>query len=580
MKSLSILFPFLLLLGCSETITGKKECSKCKPKILSIRRSGPLSVEMKTPKSTSAQEKEVTFKSRTFLEPEEAIRDFPYETITLQRLNRFIGPFEYNYFKDIQIVLDKDGAEWCYNNYFQSVPNKNLYARYYRYSRSQGKHIVPTTNTPGSDGAPPRPGAQTDNIPDSQNAQGVLLELKSIHYSSRFGGSVKLLFEMIEEYYYEFRFEPYLYDLSFLEVSIYVVPLADSLNPRLRTSSEGYTYYPQPTAGGVFMEYKPQIKAAYVLNYPDTELGEIPSPPSDDTGTWQPPEPTGCSLVPEYQLAKASQKLDESLAKWQVIHKSDVAASYYPSDLGAIGAEAISFVYGFLHTLHNESIPNALMIPTRITIGDNTFELQTVEGEFYFQISCRVTDITNEYATVTSHDTSARFLLNWTHDLMSPDESWLRVEAATSTGARLAHSAELVENAKTRWVSIGMWAWNQVKDLNPEDIGDSEHPGELMLRVNVVNPSIGEHKTPLYEDDPFAVTNWLPCLPDPIPLDWYIPVFRSTGKRSIEDFYNEIMSGVISDSRYGLQTVCVSHHGEYTLDFSVQLFVFTKIREP
>jgi hypothetical protein len=213
------------------------------------------------------------------------------------------GPFAFDEFEQIQILLHKDATTWYYNSYFDQVPDPRIYARYYQYDSATQMHEVPSgpsVRTPSPDGAgtaqdPRRAGAETGGIPGDQGPQGILMTLKSVHYSSRYGGSVRLVFEMEEDYYYEFRFEPFVYGLSTLELSVYVVPLAKCLNPLSSQISGEGRKYPRPQAGGVFLEYGPEVKATYVLVYPDTELGKTPSPPAGAPAGWSPPKRVGAA---------------------------------------------------------------------------------------------------------------------------------------------------------------------------------------------------------------------------------------------------------------------------------------------
>lgn len=304
--------------------------------------------------------------------------------------NIWNGPFSLDEFSEIQILLQGEVARWYYNSYFDLAADADLYARYFLFNTPAGQHQVPSgpdAQTPSPDGAgtaqdPKRPGAETGEVPAEQGPQGILMTLKSVHYSSRYGGSVRLVFEMSEDYFYELRFDPYVYDLSSLNLSVYVVPSAEALNPLSTQSTDGGIYYPRPTAGGVFLEYRPEVKAAYALIYPNTELGGTPSPPEGATADWSPPEPIGMAAAPDHLAPAWSEHLADLLTRWQVEHQS--AGSYDPP---------LSFVYGLLHHFLTDALPNETARPTRISITDNDLDLHTRQGEFSFSVSCQVSDL-------------------------------------------------------------------------------------------------------------------------------------------------------------------------------------------
>lgn len=292
--------------------------------------------------------------------------------------SRWTGPFlksDFPEFSNIQLLLNGNKAQWYYNNYWNAVI-RELYARYYDFSSIAGHTLPDPSPTPSA-----RLGVGTGKIPQGQGAHGILLELAGIYYTSFFGGSLKLVFENVEDDYYEFRIDPYVYDLRHLELHVFFVPLAARLHPPGQIRDSGLIRYPPNVGpqvhGGVFHNFKKSVKGIYALKYPDTELFHTP-PPKTNPYTLRPI--TYQRNKVEYETA--IKHLNTFLLDWNLTHhslKTDIAP--------------VSFGYGFLHQLHQDSINTPMIRPRRISIRDNDFDLATEQGEFSFGLSAQVTDL-------------------------------------------------------------------------------------------------------------------------------------------------------------------------------------------
>lgn len=311
--------------------------------------------------------------------------DQPQRGVAYQTVSRFTGPFFLREFEEIQVVLNKNQGEWYYNDYFSKV-DPAIYRKYYwpanlgDPTRSADAHKFPATPSPENPTSPglppPRPGGATGPPPSDNGAHGVLMTLKSIHYSSRYGGSVKLVFDMEEEHFYEFRFAPYLYDLPGLKMNVHVVPVAILLNPSPIPPAGNLTLR-GPYTVDVFVEFElPEHFNSYVEAYEDGQGDPV------DLGKECPSGGTtvGIGPVPPEKLADARNHLFEKL----------VAYGGLLAD--SMKLKANCFTYGFLHDLHKDTISTEAIRPDRISISDNHFELVTHQGEPVFSIRFRITD--------------------------------------------------------------------------------------------------------------------------------------------------------------------------------------------
>jgi hypothetical protein len=179
---------------------------------------------------------------------------------------RYFGPFhheDFAQFDQVQILLDGEACTWYYNEYFNllSPDQQHIYKMYYRTGWGSGTSVDSTVLPSGP---PPShtyvPGGGHVPISGTANrylsAKPILLSLNRIEYSSRYGGSVKLVFSLADippvtvepphpdDFEFEFKakvrtnpgetspeFDDYLFDVKELEISIFVWPAPGNFNP-------------------------------------------------------------------------------------------------------------------------------------------------------------------------------------------------------------------------------------------------------------------------------------------------------------------------------------------------------------
>jgi hypothetical protein len=346
-----------------------------------IRQTGPLRVRAIEP-----EEVEIAVGVPTAPTPQLAeIPDQITVGVAYQTISRFTGPFSPAEFEEIQIFLAASAGTWYYNEFFNRV-DADIYRKYYwpaglgDPSNTADANRFPSTPppenpaTPGTN--PQRAGAGTGPPPAANGADGILLTLKSAHYSRRYGGSVLLVFGMEEEHAYEFRFDRYLYDMPELEMLVYVVPIAYLLNPT-PMPPPNYRRLIGPLAVAISVEFSlPEDYESYELVCEDaTGVLVPPEQPCPANGT-----SLGISPVPVYRQTEARNYLAENLQSYS----GDLAAN--------MRLHASCFGYGFLHSLHAATLTSEAVRPDRIAISDDHFELVTHNGEPVFSIMYRVTD--------------------------------------------------------------------------------------------------------------------------------------------------------------------------------------------
>ncbi|MHA2337729.1 MAG: rubredoxin-like domain-containing protein, partial [Candidatus Hodarchaeales archaeon] len=315
--------------------------------------------------------------------------------------NRFIGPFTNTEFAEIKVLLHNKGlgapvpigkcfAYWYFNEFFLNTSNAHLYKRYF--DRRDGEHKFPENNaTPSLDGTgtfpnqpdPRRPGGQTGGFPSEDGAQGILLTLKSVHYSSKYGGSIQLKFDSEEEKYLEFRFGDYYFDLDSLKMSVYVVPDPLSLNPvAIEIPGESPSYL-EPKTAGVYTEFEPEVRTIYekldictVCGY--SVEGDLPDSCPECGALKTKFQDIIRPIVEEENFTKTLEDFVESLRVLEVPHR---VHQHNPLGLAVRPAE-VSFTYGFLHALHSADLPDITERPDRISISDDHYELHSHRGMF------------------------------------------------------------------------------------------------------------------------------------------------------------------------------------------------------
>jgi len=135
---------------------------------------------------------------------------------------RNFGPFYAgSHLGHVQVVLhggtSSNFATFAYNDFLTASPDQSIYQKYYG-------SPLPSSGPPAAD---PAPGA----FPSNDGFLNVLLSLSRIRYTSRFGGSVELLFVSSEDYQGEARSAGTRWDVGALELSVYVTPVKSLFNP-------------------------------------------------------------------------------------------------------------------------------------------------------------------------------------------------------------------------------------------------------------------------------------------------------------------------------------------------------------
>jgi hypothetical protein len=152
------------------------------------------------------------------------------------RPNRHFGPFTRgSTFANIQVKIGRHEASVYFNKFFiDCIPTSDrpIYIKYF-------EGDLPTNRTPFSSDPPTHvPGNAPSVGVDGPN--DILFELKTIYYTSKFGGSIKLEFEQKEDYEYEVRNGEILWDLKNTIMNIYVIPAPSYFNPILGPELGGH----------------------------------------------------------------------------------------------------------------------------------------------------------------------------------------------------------------------------------------------------------------------------------------------------------------------------------------------------
>jgi hypothetical protein len=203
-----------------------------------------------------------------FAQSYQTLRAFDeYVRISPWRPLRYFGPFrreDHPEFDQIQILFDKKVATWYYNQYFTQLSSdqQSVYKRYYQTSWGPGSSFdaveLPANTTEtlafepgGHEVLPSNPTAEYFGA-----TRPVLLALNRIEYTSRYGGSIRLVFTYAdvpgatvdlghaEDFEYEFaavkdisdvpnatEYVTYLFDVGKLELSVFVSPKPKDFNP-------------------------------------------------------------------------------------------------------------------------------------------------------------------------------------------------------------------------------------------------------------------------------------------------------------------------------------------------------------
>jgi len=242
---------------------------------------------------------------------------------------RHFGPFfSGSDITQIHFKLNAKIANWYYNNFFTGHEDAEIFQKYYGSSLPAN---TPTTNiVPGT-------------FPDSDGFNDTMLALQRVSYSSRYGGAVQLKFKTFEDYEVEVRNGTTLWDITTLEMNVYVVPIAGWFNPNYPLSSGGRTY----------IEFEPHGVVAYEL------------------------VSNNLIVLPDSNLTDLDSALRE------------IAVQMLTS---TFAREAHRFIHGFSHSQFKDYIGPTDKVDW-VEITDDFFNPHTREGEVVFTFSVRISDI-------------------------------------------------------------------------------------------------------------------------------------------------------------------------------------------
>ena len=300
---------------------------------------------------------------------------------------RYFGPFlqeDFEEFDQVQILLDGSACNWYYNDYFNllTTDQQFIYKMYYRTRWGSGTSfdstILPSDPTPSQTYEPGGGYVPiTGNITQYFAAKPILLSLNRIEYSSRYGGSVKLVFSLADippvtveprhadDFEFEFKakvrvnpgetpanFDNYLFDLKELDISIFVWPRPNNFNPSsLFVDSSNY----------IQVEFEPGNLVAYKNGKP----------------------------IPATLAAETLAGVFETLAP--TIRDTHFYSDYYK--------HAARFTYGFLHDQFTSLLPPwKQMTDPRdtldsIAISDDYIDIQTARRTEVFTMRYKMYDV-------------------------------------------------------------------------------------------------------------------------------------------------------------------------------------------
>jgi hypothetical protein len=251
------------------------------------------------------------------------------------RPRRHFGPFlSGSDLPQIQVWLRHEGndtvrANWYHNSFHSTHEDAADIAIYQKYYPN---NVLPSEATPAVLTTFPNR-SQVPGTPPACDGclNDVLFALHSVHFSSRYGGSVRLAFQVMEDTEYELRRGQLLWDLSDLSMSVFVVPEKASLNP-----------------------LTPALAGRGIVRI---EFGWRPMPTAYDLSTRDVKPQTDFSDVDTAMRAIAS-KLETD------------------QDSGGFLVSAASFAHAFLHVQHQQMIaPDDLV--DEIDISDDHVLLTT-----------------------------------------------------------------------------------------------------------------------------------------------------------------------------------------------------------
>jgi hypothetical protein len=308
---------------------------------------------------------------------------------------RYFGPFRGEGFDSIQVQIhggSASGVGWYFNDYFTSLADAAEYRPFF------GNNL-PTIPTPDQSPAP-------GSLPSSNGMGWITLHLDRIAYSSRFGGSVELLFITDRNAGVELRKDALAWDMNGLQLRIYVSPTTSGLSHPSTAQSQG-------TVWG-------ELSAKEAIAYQLTMQGGA----------------TSLRALPEAHEAELNSALQEIAVT--------VAAQ--------TAAYARRFVYGFLWSQFKD-LTGLDMIAERIYISDNEIDLVTRKGIPVVSVAYRAADV-----------------CSYGSDLLTEPEHCLTLSSDHVYANQIVHGPRrtfyLDSNGDdTGWVNAGSWTLDEAKQL-------------------------------------------------------------------------------------------------------------------
>lgn len=240
---------------------------------------------------------------------------------------RHFGPFIVgSNLNQIEVRISQERAVLYFNDFFKNHPEEDIFEKYF--------------GTPLPENATP-----------SQTA-GLFFQLHSVSYSSRYGGSICLLFHQRTDKDYEFRSGNTLWDLREFKMRVYVTPHMPRFNPLTPASG-------MPTSGSLKDYLHVEFDYEHATEYVD-DNGEIKPLPSVDAEQLR------------VMLTDLGSKLSTQSQPMPYFRRM-----------------AFSFAHSFLHSEFQDMIgPNEAV--DWIEISDNYVDIWTHEREPFFYITANV----------------------------------------------------------------------------------------------------------------------------------------------------------------------------------------------
>lgn len=154
---------------------------------------------------------------------------------------RHFGPL---YGNSPDVHLNSQQATFVYNRFFFNHPDAAVFQRYYG-------STLPTNQ-------PSLPDAIPGTLPYNDGFRDLRLGFDQLTYSSRYGGSLKLTFQSLEDFQVEYRQGNVAWDIAWLGMDVYVRPVPTFLNPNAPLGSF--------QDGLVRVEFRPQGVIGYSVS--------------------------------------------------------------------------------------------------------------------------------------------------------------------------------------------------------------------------------------------------------------------------------------------------------------------------